>query len=181
MFDYAVYCGRFMPLHRGHEAVIDRMRKAYPDHRIVLVLGSTNTPLSLKNPFTYEERRTFLKKVFPTLAVVPLPDYPTDYEWLAALDDVLTARGIPTASCTFFSGAQDDIPFFVASGRRYVIVNRYDGTTPNISATEVRGALMSGVPISAVVNGLLVGEVSNIFLSRLASLRHGAEGVIPSE
>ena len=53
-YDFAVFIGRFQPLHRGHEAII---RKAFEISNTPLILvGSSTASRSLRNPFSYEER-----------------------------------------------------------------------------------------------------------------------------
>jgi bifunctional NMN adenylyltransferase/nudix hydrolase len=62
-YDFAVFIGRFQPLHIGHQHVIDRALKS-AEHVVVLV-GSADSSRSIRNPFTYAERRSrFLEPVY---------------------------------------------------------------------------------------------------------------------
>lgn len=65
--------GRFQPLHRGHEALIER---AIEDCVHVTVgIGSTQARQSVTNPFSLEERRRMLEAVFgDRVQVVAIPD-----------------------------------------------------------------------------------------------------------
>lgn len=43
---------------------------------------------------------------------------------------------------TFYGWCEEDIAFFLDAGKQVMIANRFDGTTPPISATEVRDFLI---------------------------------------
>jgi bifunctional NMN adenylyltransferase/nudix hydrolase len=57
--DFGVYIGRFQPFHNGHLHV---MREALARcNEVIVVLGSSNEPRSIKNPFTDAERETMIR------------------------------------------------------------------------------------------------------------------------
>ena len=81
-YNRVVFIGRFQPLHQGH---IDTINKAfeYADEVFVLV-GSSNRPRSIDNPFTFEERKRMILGSIknPGLIVYPINDYRyNDYKW----------------------------------------------------------------------------------------------------
>ncbi len=131
-----------------------------------MFLGSANHPFTLRHFFSYEERRYFTRKIFPDLRIVPLPDFPTNEEWFLALDDVLVAAGFDPGQVTFFGGCEEDVGFFIDSGRKVRIVNRFDGSTPKISATEVRDALNKERSLDGLVNPLIADEVRALFKTK---------------
>lgn len=53
-YDLLVFIGRFQPVHIGHTQVIESACKM-ANHVLVLV-GSSNQPRTIKNPWTYQER-----------------------------------------------------------------------------------------------------------------------------
>ncbi|TLX16418.1 NUDIX domain-containing protein [Rhizobium sp. MHM7A] len=62
LVDFAVYIGRFQPLHKGHEKVIrDALKKA---KKVIAFLGSANCPSDTRNPLSYAIRRKMLIAVF---------------------------------------------------------------------------------------------------------------------
>ena len=97
------------------------------------------------------------------MKVVGLPDYPNDEEWLVALDDLISATGINPAEVIFFGGCEEDILFFYEAGRNCQIINRFDGTTPKISSTEVRDCLIYGRTLEGIIDPTIVNEVQNLF------------------
>lgn len=84
--DCTVYIGRFNPFHLGHAHVL---RRALETSKLVIVLlGSAGLARSLKNPFTYNERKAMVERWVSAetlagrlprdgrLEIAPLRDYP---------------------------------------------------------------------------------------------------------
>jgi nicotinic acid mononucleotide adenylyltransferase len=168
---FGVFVGRFSPAHLGHEAVIGNMINNCGIGNCLVVLGSSNAPMSFRHLFSYEDRRRFLRKNYPDLQIVGLPDYPTNEEWLLALDDILALRGIESKQTIFFGGCEEDIHFFVENERRCQLLNRFDGTTPKVSATEVRDALIQGRSLEGLINGRIINDVKNCFTVKWDTFR----------
>lgn len=163
---FGVFVGRFCPLHLGHEAVVEKMIDECGDARSLLVIGSANAGCSLRHFFSYEERRFLLRLLFPSLKIVGLPDYATDAEWLLALDDLLHAANVSPDEVVFYGGCEEDIEFFRAANRQIAILNRFDGSTPKISATEVRDALIHDRPLAGLLNPTLHQPVRELFATK---------------
>lgn len=89
-FDALVFIGRFSPFHNGHKAIIDAaLEKA---KEVIVVVGSSFAARNIRTPFTFEERRSMIKAVFPqdNVKVVPVSDYPyDDNKWVAAVQNVV--------------------------------------------------------------------------------------------
>jgi bifunctional NMN adenylyltransferase/nudix hydrolase len=89
-FDALVFICRAQPFHNGHKAVIDEALKRAKE--VIVVVGSSFAARNTRNPFTFEERRSMIKAVFPqdNLKVVPVSDYPyDDNKWVAAVQNVV--------------------------------------------------------------------------------------------
>lgn len=88
-FDALVFIGRMQPFHSGHEAIIRRGLELAEE--VIVVLGSSFSPRTPKNPFTFEERKAMVTTVFPSrVKVVPVIDYPyNDNKWIAAVQSVV--------------------------------------------------------------------------------------------
>lgn len=91
--DLAVYIGRFQPLHLGHlHAIKSGMTKA---NHVLVLMGDTGGARSIKNPWTYEERRQMLMRSLPSdtvsapdcaprVLIDQIFDFPyNDQQWLA--------------------------------------------------------------------------------------------------
>lgn len=89
-FDALVFIGRFQPWHNGHKAIVDEALKRAKE--VIVVVGSSFAARNIRNPFTFEERRSMIKAVFPSdrVKVVPVSDYPyDDNKWVAAIQNVV--------------------------------------------------------------------------------------------
>ena len=53
-YDFGVYIGRFQPLHKGHLHVIEQALEKVD--RLILLIGSADSPRTIVNPFTFDER-----------------------------------------------------------------------------------------------------------------------------
>lgn len=159
----AVYVGRFNPIHVGHVSIIEKMLELYSPDNTLVIIGSSNTPQSLRHFFSYEERRSLIKKIFPDIRLVGLPDYADDKTWLYALNDILKLANIDVNNTIFFGGSNEDIRFFNDAGYNVEIVNRFEGPNARISATEVRDALMLGKPLLGLVHSEIQSDLEELF------------------
>lgn len=93
-----VYIGRFQPFHLGHLQVL-RAAAATADHTVVIV-GSTNAPQTIKNPFSYDARKAMIEATLTPMerkvvTVTGQEDKPgSDAEWVKDIKAI--ARDIAT-------------------------------------------------------------------------------------
>ena len=166
-----VMIGRFCPVHVGHEAMIAQMTNCYNDI-IIIMVGSANKPISFRNIFSFQERVSFLRKIIPSQCqIVGLPDFPTNEEWLFNLDNLLIFGGIDPKNVTFYGGCEEDMQVLIKAGKTIKTVNRFDGTTPKISATELRDALLHDRYFHEMVNAEIAGDVRAAFQKNWGVLR----------
>ena len=57
-YDYLVLIGRFQPFHIGHKEVIDKALTLA--EKVIVLVGSSNQPRTIKNPFNFDERRNMI-------------------------------------------------------------------------------------------------------------------------
>ena len=97
----ALFVARFQPLHKGHERTIKKLVKKY--EKVVVAIAAADKSRTEKNPFTAEERKAMLEKVFSKeinegkIEVITIEDKASDEEWANELisktnfDEVVTA------------------------------------------------------------------------------------------
>lgn len=158
-----VFLGKLGPIQSGHEKVAETMFNMFGIDNSLIILGSSNSNISLRHFFTYQERRGFIKTIFPQAKIIGLPDYSTDQDWLIALDDLLIAAGINPITATYFSGCEEDVVFFYEAGRKCHIVNRFDGSTTKVSSTEIRDCLIHDRSLKGFINPLIEDDLKTIF------------------
>lgn len=87
MFDFTVFIGRFQPFHNGHLHVVTEALKF--SSKIIIVIGSAHQPRNVRNPWTYEERRTMILTSVPEperIVVVPQIDMPyAEQKWVRSI------------------------------------------------------------------------------------------------
>lgn len=72
-YSQGVILGRFNPLHKGHVHLIQEALKRCQN--VLVFIGSSQESRTSRNPFSYEERKAMLEKVFgKAIAIEPLPD-----------------------------------------------------------------------------------------------------------
>lgn len=96
MYDLLVFIGRFQPLHRGHQEVIEKAQKL--SKQVLLLVGSSFAPRTLRNPLTYQERADLIHSIYPDVLTRPLQDHTyNDTGWMTEVrnhvKDVLLPKG----------------------------------------------------------------------------------------
>ena len=79
------------------------------------------------------------------------------------LDDLLIASNLDPSKTIFFGGCDEDITFFIEAGRKCKIINRFDGTTPKISATEIRDSLIYDRSLDGKINPIIENDLRICF------------------
>ena len=88
-YDYLVFIGRLQPPTRAHERIIAKALTL--SEKVVVVLGSCNSPRTLRNPFTFAEREQMVRSMFSAdvqgrLLFVAQEDYTyQDEKWVVML------------------------------------------------------------------------------------------------
>lgn len=90
-YDILVFVGRFQPFHNGHKAVISH-GLTLADTVLVLA-GSANLSRSMRNPFTFDERKEMISNSFnndPRIQIEPLNDIMyNDDHWIEQVQTIV--------------------------------------------------------------------------------------------
>lgn len=160
------YLGRLNPMHLGHQALTEVLTTAFPKKHLLMV-GSCSHAISIRHLFKFSDRRRFINEVFPDARVAPLSDFETDDEWFHAIDTLLELAGLDPQKTVFIGGCEEDVHFFE---HRYKvkIINRFDGTTTNVSGTEIRDSLIHGRSLDGLLDPRIIPVVQETFRLRWA-------------
>lgn len=132
--------------------------------KCLVVIGSSTNPMSMRHFFSYEQRRKFIRMIYPEpFPIIGLPDYTSDKVWLSALSDIIGSVLGYEDIITFFGGCEEDIGFFIKTGQSVHITNRFDGTTPKVSATEIRDDLLYGRSLEGKLPPIIIPSVQEEF------------------
>jgi len=87
----ALFIGRFQPFHMGHLKALKEI--AEKNDRVIIGVGSSNKSNTLRNPFTFEERREMiaaaLEKEQLNYELYPIPDTGNDKLWVKQILETL--------------------------------------------------------------------------------------------
>lgn len=143
MYDYAVVIGRFQPLHREHEKLIERAMQLAG--KTIVVFGSCGQERSLKNPWTLAERVDMLRTSFEPewndgmLTAVGAKDSPeSDVAWAAQIvtlvHSIVRKRGDGSGTVCLVGNRKPDCGYLDL----FPVWNRSITKKTGISATQVR-------------------------------------------
>ena len=91
IFDALVFIGRFQPIHLGHLKVFEKgLSQA---DRLYVLVGSTEQPRNLRNPFTFIERAQMVQACVSApdrTSVLALPDIAyNDQAWISTVQEIV--------------------------------------------------------------------------------------------
>lgn len=143
-FDYLVFIGRFEPFHVGHAAVA---RHALANAgKLVILVGSADTPRTIRNPWTVAERavmiRAALDDVADRLIILPLRDHLyNEAQWVANVqrtvaDAVRRDGGTEDAAIGLIGQQKDASSYYLQEFPQWRLLDV--GHTETLSATHLR-------------------------------------------
>ncbi|RAW02332.1 NUDIX domain-containing protein [Pseudochryseolinea flava] len=103
-------------LHPGHIGLIESVKAKH--RKVVIILGVSPVLGSKRNPLDFPTREKMIKKSFPEIIVLPLPDHPLDTTWSTTLDTLLT-NTFPGASFALYGSRDSFIDYY--SGKNVVV------------------------------------------------------------
>ncbi|WP_321889759.1 bifunctional nicotinamide-nucleotide adenylyltransferase/Nudix hydroxylase [Paraburkholderia bannensis] len=146
-FDALIFIGRFQPPHRGH---LDVLRRALSQAtRVCILIGSTDRPRTIKDPFSYEERRQMILALLDederkriVIASVQDSTY-NDGDWLRWIQDAVASElGDTTGRRIGLIGHEKDASsYYLRMFPQWEFVETE--ATEDISATEIREQLFA--------------------------------------
>lgn len=143
-FDYLVFIGRFEPFHIGHAAVARHaLSKA---KKLIFLIGSADTPRSIRNPWTVAERSVMIRAALDDsadrLITLPLRDHLyNEAQWVATVqrkvNEAIREDGGPADSRIGLIGQEKDASsYYLQEFPQWPLVDVRH--TETLSATELR-------------------------------------------
>lgn len=117
-----IYVGRFQPIHKGHQLIIDTMIKNHDIDNIILIIGSTNR-YDEKNPYSFELRKEFIQELYPNINIFPIEDVSDDRIWLKNLFQIINDNS-KYKEVVFYGGSLEDVYFYDELGLNINIIDR---------------------------------------------------------
>lgn len=174
-FDYLVFIGRFQPFHHGHEFVVREALKLA--RTVIMLIGSANSPRTIKNPFSFDEREMMILNAFDNeqkdserIVCMPIDDtLYNDHQWLKNVGQAVAfiAGDESSAKVGIIGHDKDDSSYYLSlfPNWGFVALPSFE----NLSATPLRKAYFLG---ETLANGEdfydKMPKASRVFLERFA-------------
>lgn len=149
--DLAVFIGRFQPFHLGHLHVISEAFNIAD--RVLVLIGSADSPRSYRNPFTYDERASMVRhgvsdlSVNPlNLLIVPLSDqlYADDL-WIEEVQHAVNTVATSRDSVVMIGHSKDATSYYL---KKFPHWGAHDVSGyATLSSTEIRDAYLHPLPV----------------------------------
>ena len=180
-FDYLVFIGRFEPFHNGHAAVarhaLARAKK------LIFLVGSADTPRTIKNPWTVAERAVMIQSALDTdegrLIIRPLRDHLyNESQWVAAVQrtvaEAIKADGGDAAAKIGLVGQDKDASsYYLREFPQWDLVDVQH--TETLSATELRRYLFEANQVDSHGGRMLIrGNVPGPVFEMLEAFRRSS-------
>jgi bifunctional NMN adenylyltransferase/nudix hydrolase len=98
-YDLAVIIGRFEPYHVGHEILVNKALMIAD--RVLILIGSSYAPRTIKNPFTYDERVKMITEAAAPAFIMTAPlvdNLYSDDEWVTSVQNHISNCMMPGSS-----------------------------------------------------------------------------------
>ena len=149
MYDILVYIGRFQPFHLGHKSIIDKALTLSKE--VVIVVGSSFSSRSIKNPFTFEERKDMILGSIENyndrnkIKIVPVRDYRyNNQKWITAVQSAVSAatKWYDKPKIGLIGYSKDQSSFYLKMFPNWgnIEAPNYQG----INATDIRNKVLRG-------------------------------------
>ncbi len=156
MKELMIYIGRFNPFHNGHAEIISRA--LCRSKKLLILIGSSGLSRSIKNPFTFLERKQMIEEWLETnhsdaeVYILPIYDYPyNDSKWIAhvqeTIDDFSITIGLNSPKRVLVGSNKDSSTWYLQAFGGYFELDLVEPSKINgiaINATEIRNAYLGG-------------------------------------
>lgn len=117
--DHVVFVGRFQPFHNAHLQIVKNALKEA--NHLIIVVGSYRAPISIKNPFTFEQRKKLIEEVLyyenitaDQFTIIPLRDYIyNDNTWIVSLQHEIAKIVKDSKDVKIIGHFKDDTSYYL--------------------------------------------------------------------
>ena len=141
-FDYLVFIGRFQPFHDGHKFVVtEALQRA---KNVIMLIGSANSPRTIKNPFSFDERKQMILGTFDDVESARIHCLPiddtlyNDHQWLYNIQSALHHQTQGQGRIGIIGHTKDDSSYYLSLFPNWSAIEL--PSFENLSATPLRKA-----------------------------------------
>lgn len=147
-YNYAVFIGRFQPLHIGHVQVIENALNIAD--KIIIVIGSANQPRTPKNPWTAQERAGMILMggfELGRIKIVKISDQSNNQKWTSVVQEAVSQATLmdgwkDTTSIALIGHDKDESSFYLKMFPQWDLIDH--DLNEVVSATDLRELYFEG-------------------------------------
>jgi len=190
LYDVIVYIGRFQPFHNGHAKIIQDISRLAK--KTVVIVGSKSNPVTVKNPFSFEERKTMIQHSVHVqyLDIEGVEDYTyDDYKWINEITEIVgnasafTKKINPSIAIAGYN--KDESSSYLKYFPQWDLIDQsaYKEYGDLVNATDIRKEWLSGKTyhIKPVLPPFVFDFILSIAGDRLAYLMKEYAGIIATQ
>lgn len=172
-YDYLVFIGRFQPFHIGHEHVIKTALSLAS--KVIVLVGSSQQPRSVRNPWNYNERESFIRANFSdeenqNILAFPLLDYTyNEALWIKSIQQLVSAvvhtKIGSEVSIGLIGHQKDESSYYLSQFPQWQ--REECQNLKNISSTDIREMFFSTGEVTSLVSST-VSEKLKLFQTKQA-------------
>jgi bifunctional NMN adenylyltransferase/nudix hydrolase len=149
-YTHTVFIGRFQPFHNGH---LSTLRFAYSiSDNVIILIGSSFGPRTIKNPFTFEERRNQIENVilsesiqFDSFRIEPLEDYLySNNAWIKNVQEITNASLTQDSKVALVGVAKDNSSSYLKWFPSWTLEEAPFAELKGLDASKIRSLLLQG-------------------------------------
>lgn len=148
-YNQAIFIGRFQPFHNSHLYVCKEALKLAP--HLIILIGSSNSSRNLRNPFTFQERKTMISEALNEegyagqYTILGIRDfYYSDNMWVAHVQNLISSCVGSTDSTCLVGLNKDESTYYLSLFPRFTYEEVKQETL--IHATNIRDQYLSQFP-----------------------------------
>ena len=164
MFDHLVFIGRFQPFHNGHKDIIDYALQH--SKNVIILVGSATSPRTIRNPFTFDERKSMIDSVYKDhrrkITILPLSDIVyNDNKWVKSIQDIVSKNiDVLNPKIGLIGHNKDNSSYYLSLFPNWHSVN-VDIKQDSLSATHVRGLIYNNLNHNEVTHHVIANMIDS--------------------
>jgi len=142
--DTIVYIGRFQPAHKAHIETIQRAALV-ANKRVIILVGSSNQPRTIKNPWKWDERADMIRASLTDSAnekVIILPVRDNLYDensWIKNVQDIINFTVEDSDIVKIIGYSKDETSYYIKSFPQWETIEIEN--IDDLHATDIRNAM----------------------------------------